>query len=176
MKCNIYLIGFMGTGKSTVSQSLALRLGYEEIDTDQRIASRQGRSIAEIFESLGEQAFREMETELLRELTGERHKIISCGGGMALRRENVELMRQNGVVILLTASPETILSRVKRDSSRPILNGNMNREYIEGLLNLRLPYYQEAGEVQIATDHRLPAAISEEIEKFLKFGKICFDF
>lgn len=176
MKRNIYLIGFMGTGKSTVSKSLSELLGYEEIDTDARIACQQGRSIPEIFESKGEEAFRDMETALLKELGEEEHKIVSCGGGMVLRTGNAALMRQNGVVVLLTAEPETIFSRVKQDDQRPILNGNMNVEYIQGLLEQRTPYYQAAGEVIVATDHRSPQEIAEEIKKSLESDKICFDF
>ncbi|MCI8496040.1 MAG: shikimate kinase [Lachnospiraceae bacterium] len=176
MKYNIYLIGFMGTGKSTVSASLARLFGYEEIDTDIQIASQQNQSISEIFESQGELAFRDMETKLLQELAGEKHKIISCGGGMAMRKENVALMQQNGVVVLLTAKPETILSRVQQDKGRPILQGNMNVAYICELLQQRSPFYQDAGEIVVATDDRTPEEIAEEIKKNIKFGKICFDF
>lgn len=164
---NIYLIGFMGTGKSTVSSCLARKLGYEEIDTDARIVERYHQSIAEIFETQGEERFRDMETELLQELCKEKNKIISCGGGMALRKENVALMRQNGVVVLLTAEPETILSRVQNDNGRPVLNGNMNLKYIQELLEQRLPYYKKAGEVVVVTDQRLPEEIAEEIRKHI---------
>lgn len=175
-KRNIYLIGFMGTGKTTVSRRLSERLGYEEIDTDEWIVRRQEQSIPEIFETQGEQAFRDMETELLRELGKESRKIISCGGGMALREENVMLMQESGVVALLTAEPETILSRVKDNNNRPVLNGNMNVEYIRELLAKRIPYYQKAGEVVVATDSYSPEEIAEEIEKKLISGKISFDF
>ena len=129
-KSNIFLIGFMGTGKTTVSRELAKLLGYEEVDTDARIVRQQNRSIAEIFEKQGEQAFREMETGLLREFEEETHKIISCGGGMALRQENVRLMQEYGAVVLLTAEPETVFARVQDDNGRPVLNGNMNVAYI----------------------------------------------
>lgn len=175
-KCNIYLIGFMGTGKTTVSHRLSELLGFEEIDTDAMIACQESQSIAEIFASRGEQVFRNLETELLRKLGEEKHKIISCGGGMALRQENVRLMQENGVVVLLTAEPETILGRVQGDNGRPILNGNMNVPYIQALLAKRLPYYEAAGEVVVATDLHSPQEIAEEIEKKLNSGKICFDF
>ena len=175
-KRNIYLIGFMGTGKTSVSHKLSELLGYEEADSDAWIAHRQNQNIAEIFEAQGEQAFRDMETELLRELGEESHKIISCGGGMALRQENVALMKDSGVVVLLTAEPETVLARVQGDSSRPILNGNMNVSYIRELMARRMPCYQAAGEVVIATDFCSPEEIAEEIQKKLKSGKICFDF
>lgn len=175
-KNNIFLIGFMGTGKTTVSHELAELLGYEEIDTDARIVMKQNQSIPEIFDSLGEQAFRDMETALLRELGTERHKIISCGGGMALREENVVLMREHGVIVLLTAEPKTILARVKDNMERPILNGNMNEPYIRELMAKRVPFYQTAGEVVIATDDCSPEEIAQDIKKNLESGKICFDF
>lgn len=176
MKDNIYLIGFMGTGKSTVSKSLAKLLGYGEIDTDVWIVRQQNKSIAEIFEKQGEDAFRDMETSLLQELQKEKHKIISCGGGMAMRTENVTLMQKNGVVVLLTAQPETILERVKNDQGRPVLNGNMNVKYIQRLLAQRSPFYQAAGEVVVPTDHRAPDDIAQEIKKNLEFFKNPFDF
>ena len=175
-KSNIFLIGFMGTGKTTVSRSLSELLGYEEIDTDAWIERQQNMSIAEIFENSGEQAFRDMETELLRGLGKERHKIISCGGGMALRQENVKLMQEHGVVTLLTAEPETILVRVQGSDERPILKWNMNVSYIRELLAKRISYYQAAGEVVVATDLQSPQEIAEEIEKKLHSDKICFDF
>lgn len=175
-KCNIYLIGFMGTGKTTVSRKLSELLDFEEIDTDAWIACQQGQSIPEIFESYGEHFFRDLETELLHRLGKEKHKIISCGGGMAMRQENVTLMQESGVVVLLTAEPETILHRVQGDDSRPILNGNMNVPYIQELLAKRLPYYEAAGEIAVATDSRSPQEIAEEIEKKLNSGKIYFDF
>ena len=168
MKYNIYLIGFMGTGKSTVSRSLASLLGYEEIDTDEQISRQQSQSITEIFEKQGEQVFRELETALLLELAEEKHKIISCGGGMAMREENVALMRKNGSVVLLTAEPGTILERVKQDKGRPVLNGNMNLEYIGSLLAQRNPFYQAAGDLVVATDGRSPDEISKEIVKKMK--------
>lgn len=175
-KSNIFLVGFMGTGKTTVSRQLSELLGYEEVDTDARIARQQDRSIAEIFAAQGEQAFREMETELLQEIGEENHKIISCGGGMALRQENVALMREHGVVVLLKAEPETIFERVRDDNGRPVLNGNMNVGYIRELMAKRMPYYQAAGEVVVATDGRSPQEIAGEIKEKLSSGKISFDF
>ena len=85
-----------------------------------------------------------------------------------MRKENTSLMRRNGIIVLLTAEPETILNRVKQDNGRPVLNGNMNLEYISRLLQERNPFYQAAGEIIIATDGRLPEEIAEEIVKKMK--------
>lgn len=112
---NILLIGFMGTGKSTVSARLKKELDMKEVDTDMLIEKRQGMTISDIFAKKGEEAFRNMETELLKELKSERNLIISCGGGMALRDENAAVMKEAGTVVWLTAEPETILERVKHD-------------------------------------------------------------
>lgn len=176
MKGNIYIIGFMGTGKTTVSRLLAEQTGFELVDTDQEIAGQQKKSINEIFESQGEGYFRNLETELLRELGTVRGKIVSCGGGMVLREENVRLMKESGVVVLLTACSRTIFSRVCQGTDRPVLNKNMSVEYVEELLEKRKPYYERAGEVIITTDDRTPEEISGEINKILKNGKISFDF
>lgn len=165
MKRNIYLVGFMGTGKSTVSHLLAESLGFEEIDTDAEIVRQQGRSIKEIFAAEGEGYFRNLETELLRQMQGLGHKVISCGGGMVLRRENISLMKKNGRTVLLTAEPETVFSRVNRNSGRPLLDGKMDVDHIRELLEQRRPYYEEAGELIVRTDGRSPEEISEEIEK-----------
>lgn len=176
MKRNIYMTGFMGTGKTTVSRILEKETGFEMVDTDEAIAGQQNKSIREIFESEGEGYFRNLETELLRELGATGGKIVSCGGGIVLREENVRLMKESGVVVLLTARPDTIFSRVRRGTDRPVLNRNMSLEYVEKLLEERMPYYQAAGEVIITTDNRTPREISGEINKILKNGKISFDF
>lgn len=175
MKHNIYLVGFMGTGKSTVSHILAKSLGFEEIDTDVEIVRQQGRSIKDIFAVEGEEFFRSLETELLKQLQGRREQVVSCGGGMVLRKENISLMKENGIVVLLTAEPETIFSRVGRNSGRPLLDGKMDVGYIRDLLEQRRPFYEEAGELVVKTDGRSPEEISEEIKKMDFFEKtFCF--
>lgn len=169
MKSNIYMIGFMGTGKSTISRKLAAMIGYREIDTDYEISKNENMRIPEIFEKHGEEYFRNLETEFLKEMQKKEKCIISCGGGMVLRKENVELMKQNGVVVLLTATPETILSRVERGKDRPILNGHMNVEYIEELMEARREYYEAAGELVIVTDGKETIEIAEEIKNSFDF-------
>lgn len=160
---NILLIGFMGTGKSTVSSRLKKRLGMKEVDTDALIVKREGMSISDIFAQKGEEAFRNMETALLEELESQRNLIISCGGGMALRDENAAIMKAAGTVVWLTAEPETILKRVKNDDSRPLLRGNKNTAFISDLLEKRRPKYEAAADIAVATDYRKINDICDEI-------------
>ncbi len=111
-------------------------------------------SIPDIFATYGEEYFRNLETELLRELRAENGCVISCGGGVALREENVAEMKKNGRVVLLTASPETIYERVKDSNDRPLLNGNKNVEFIADLMEKRREKYEAAADVVIRTDHK----------------------
>jgi 3-dehydroquinate dehydratase type I len=163
MKTNIYLIGFMGTGKSSVSATLKEQLGYEEIDTDALIVQEQGMAISDIFEQYGEPYFRQLETECLIKLQETKGKIISCGGGMAVKPENVELMKQNGKVVLLTATPETILERVKHDDSRPLLRNRKTVEGIAELMEKRREAYENAADKIVPTDNKSVKDIATEI-------------
>ena len=136
---NIYLIGFMGTGKTTVSKELHKLLGYHELDMDGEIEEREHMKIKDMFDAYGEEYFRTKETNLVMELEQKSGYIVSCGGGVVLRSENVASMKKGGVVILLTAEPKTIYERVHMSTNRPLLNGNMNVEYIAMLMEKRLP-------------------------------------
>ena len=160
---NIVLIGFMGCGKSTISRALNKRFSMEIVEMDQLIAQREGMSISEIFETHGEQYFRDAETNLLKELQNRTNVIISCGGGTPLREENVVEMKKNGKVFLLTATPETILERVKSSHDRPLLENNKNVEFISNLLNQRRDKYQAAADFVIETDGKSTGQICDEI-------------
>lgn len=162
-KKHIVLIGFMGVGKSTVSEELKRQSGWEEVDTDQWIVRQEGKSIAEIFSEEGEEYFRQKETDMIDELAGRKPCIISCGGGMALRELNVRKLREIGEVVLLTAEPETIYKRVRYSTDRPLLNNNMNVEYIRELMEKRRPFYERAATVTVSTDCRLAGDIAKEI-------------
>ena len=105
---NIFLIGFMGAGKSTVAVALKERLGYKRVEMDQRIEENRGMTISDIFARYGEAYFRNLESNTLIELGNETGLVISCGGGVAMRERNVAEMKKNGRVVLLTASPESI--------------------------------------------------------------------
>ena len=163
MSKNIMLIGFMGAGKTTVSRELSKMTGKKELDMDAYIVKKEGMSIADMFEKYGEEYFRKKETESLIEIMEMEGLIVSCGGGVVVKDENVEHMKKDGVIVLLTATPETTLSRVKDSTDRPILNGNMNIEFITNLMNKRKDRYLSVADVIVATDNKMVSDICKEI-------------
>lgn len=176
-KENVILIGFMGSGKSTVGIALSYRLQCVLTDTDKMIERKEGRSISEIFASEGEAYFRQKETELLEKLKKEKGKqIFSVGGGTPLRPENRKLLRELGTVVYLKASPETVYERLRGDTTRPLLQGDDPMGKIKRLLGERGEIYREAADIIVETDRKRPARIAGEIERALKeykfFGKM----
>ena len=165
---NIVLIGFMGTGKSTVSELLKRRFAMEVVEMDQIIAKRQGMSISDIFATYGEEYFRDLETNLLIEMQSKKNMVISCGGGVPMRERNVIEMKKNGRVVLLIAKPETILNRVKNNHDRPLLEGNKNVDFIADLMEKRREKYQTAADIVIETDGKSGLEICEELVKKLR--------
>ena len=160
---NIVLIGFMGAGKSTVSDYLSTMFAMRIVEMDQVIAEREEMSIPDIFATYGEEYFREQETKLLIELQDKKNTIISCGGGAALRAENVTEMKKNGRVVLLTASPETVYERVKDSDDRPVLKENNNVEFIADLMENRREKYEAAADIVIQTDNKTVLQVCEEL-------------
>lgn len=160
---HIFLIGFMGCGKSTVARTLSTQLKIPQIEMDEQIVKEQGMPITEIFDKYGEEHFRDIETDLLRRICGQEGAIVSCGGGAVLREENIAMMKAAGRIVLLTAKPETILERVKHNNDRPVLNGHMNVEYISELMEKRRACYEVAADVVIATDGKSVEEICREI-------------
>lgn len=151
---NIILTGYMGSGKTTIGKNVAKRKNYIFVDTDEMIVKQQQRSINEIFAMEGEQTFREMETALLRQLIEEKkeHMVLSTGGGMPLREENRRLLSKLGIVIYLKASPATIYSRIKGDTTRPLLQCENPMKRIEEMLTVREPLYEEGAGVVVNVD------------------------
>lgn len=160
---NIFLIGFMGAGKSTVARELKDRLEMDRVEMDQVIVERQEMSIADIFDEYGEEYFRNLESNLLIELQKRKQTIVSCGGGVVVREENTDHMKKNGRVVLLTANPETVYERVKNSKDRPILNENMNVEFIRGLMEKRKARYEAVADVIVDTDGKNVTEICEEV-------------
>lgn len=162
MKDNIYLIGFMGSGKSAAAAAFRRQNGFHILEMDEEIGKREEMTIPEIFAQKGEDYFRALETELLRELSGEKGIVVSCGGGVPMRRENVELMKKAGRIVLLTASPETILMRVGDGSGRPLLAGKTPGG-VKELMEARRPFYESAADICVQTDGKTPEMICREI-------------
>ena len=160
---NIVLIGFMGAGKSTISDYLKTVFAMDVIEMDQIIAERAGMSISDIFETYGEQYFRDCETNLLIEMQARTNVVISCGGGTPMRECNVVEMKKNGRVVLLTAKPETILERVKDSHDRPLIENNKTVPFIADLMNKRREKYEAAADIIIETDGKSELEICEEL-------------
>ena len=150
---NIVLIGFMGCGKSTVGRELQQRLGYPLVDMDQVIEHRAGKPITAIFAEEGEPAFRDMETDLLRELSDPEspRRIISTGGGVVGRAENRELLKKLGYVVWLHAPVSVILERTGKNRARPLLHTENPAEKIRTLMAERQPLYQESSHLKLDT-------------------------
>ena len=160
---NIVLIGFMGAGKSTISEFLKTAFAMDVIEMDQIIAEREGMSISDIFEVYGEQYFRDLETNLLIEMQARTNVVISCGGGTPMRECNVVEMKKNGRVVLLTAKPETILDRVKDSHDRPLIENNKTVPFIAELMEKRREKYEAAADIVIETDGKDKLQICEEL-------------
>ena len=169
---NIVLIGFMGAGKSTISDFLRTVFAMEVVEMDQIIAEREGMSISDIFETYGEEYFRNLETNLLIEMQDKKNVVISCGGGVAMRERNVEEMKKNCKVVLLTASPETIYERVKDNNDRPVLQGRKNVAGISELMEQRREKYEAAADIVVNTDDKDVLTICEELVQKLTRAEI----
>ena len=168
---NIFLIGFMGTGKSTIASVFSNKYKMEIVEMDEMLAERERMSIPDIFEKYGEMYFRNLETEYLKEIKQMTNRIISCGGGVVLRQENVSLMKENGKIVLLTASPEEIYERVKNDNERPLLKGRKSVEAIKELMEARRAKYEAAADIIISTDGKAAEEICDELMDKLKRAK-----
>ncbi len=163
MRDTIFLIGFMGAGKSTIAECLKQQYGRRVVEMDQRIEEQEQMPISRIFEEKGEEYFRELETELLRELQKDPNLVVSCGGGTPLRSCNMELMRESGRIFFLTASPETVYERVKDSHNRPLLEKNKNLPFIRSLMEERQERYEAAADYLVSTDGRKAEEICREI-------------
>ena len=150
---NLYLVGFMGTGKTTIGRAAAQRMGFALLDTDHEIERQQGRTIAEIFSGSGEAAFRSLEREYIESGHPATRTVVSCGGGLVVPPGMLDLLQSRGVVICLHASIETILARTERHQHRPLLNVDDPNLRVRTLYAAREPIYKRAGTV-ILTDSR----------------------
>ena len=150
---NIYLVGFMGTGKTTVGRAVAMRLGFQAMDSDHEIEREKGRTVAQIFAGEGEAAFRALERRFIERGHPDRGVVVACGGGLVMQPGMLELLRANGVVICLHATLDTILQRTAQARTRPLLNVENPEARIRQLYAEREETYKRAGAV-ILTDFR----------------------
>lgn len=160
---NIVLMGFMGTGKTSIGKYLSQLMEMELVDIDELLVSRMNMSINKIFEIYGEEYFRGLETTAIEEVSQRSNLIISCGGGVVLNPRNIEALRETGRVIWLKAQPETLYQRLQEDDSRPLLKNNLTISYINALLTERWAKYEAAADFTVDTD----TSSIEEISKMI---------
>lgn len=152
----------MGTGKSEVGRILAEKLSYSFVDSDAEIEKEQKISITEIFQNYGEARFRDIEADIIEQLSDMENMVISTGGGVVLRDSNMKNLRKNGIIVCLTASAETILQRTSQSNNRPLLQVADQLQRIKELLEFRAPFYSNA-DIIVNTDNKTPTEISSEI-------------
>lgn len=167
---NIVLIGYMGSGKSSVGHKAAKALGLEFLDTDELIEEEEQMTISKLFEEKGEAYFRQKETETIQRLQKERKgKIIATGGGLPMKEENRELLKQLGTVIYLKAETATLLKRLSGDNKRPLLKEGDLRNKIETMLEIRNPVYEAVADEIFRTDGMSFYEMICRIEKILQY-------
>ena len=160
---NVFLVGLMGAGKSTVGRILARRLGKRFVDTDHEIEKRNGVTIPVIFEIEGEDGFRKREQEVLADLAQEPDLVLSTGGGIVLRPENREILRNQGFVVYLSARPELLAERTRHDRSRPLLNVADPLTRLRELHAVRDPLYREVAHAVVETGRGAPQQVVQAI-------------
>ncbi len=185
MRTNVVLIGFMGAGKTAVGKVLAKRLGKKFVELDSVIERKAGKSIPEIFQQDGEVTFRELEIEVTKEVSRDKNLIIACGGGIVLNKINIDRLKNEAIIVYLTASPRVLLRRVSDSGEgRPLLNtsnrgGDEPRHYdldarsplnrsIQELLRFRKPFYDRAADIKISTSKLDINSVAEQIIVELK--------
>ena len=160
---NIALIGFMGTGKSTVGKLLAGMLGMIYVDSDEEITRFSGCNISDLFAEYGEKRFREIETDTGHRLSLLDGVVISCGGGVAIDLENISILHKNSKIVLLTASPEEVLRRTSGDISRPLLNIDNRLTRIKEIMKVRNSSYLAAADQVVDTNNSTPKEVVNQI-------------
>ena len=164
---NIFLIGPMGVGKSTIGRQLAKLLSKEFMDTDYEIEKRTGVDIPTLFDIEGEEGFRKREAAVVEEMTSGSNLVLATGGGVILREDNRRALRR-GFVVYLSASLDTLIERTRRDKSRPLLQNTDRQKKIEELMAERDPIYRQESDIIVETDGRSAKAVAKEIVDQLK--------
>ena len=165
----VFLIGFVGSGKTAVANCLAGKYGLSKIDLDAYIEQKEHGTIADIISSNTEEVFRAKETKYLRKVISKDYRVISLGSGVVLKEENIQLIKEKGIIILLTAKPETIVQRIKNDRTRPLVGDNMDLDYVNSLMSQRNLMYENVADLIINTDDKSIEDICKEIVESLGF-------
>lgn len=164
---NVFLVGPMGVGKSTIGRLLAAELDLNFCDSDRVIEDRTGADIPWIFDMEGEAGFRERESNVLKELATEAGLVVATGGGIVMRPENGDVMKNAGYVCYLTASVDHLVERTARDKKRPLLQVENPRQKIIDLLAIRDPIYRAIADFIVNTDRRSPKSVAQEIASLI---------
>jgi shikimate kinase len=167
---NIYLVGFMGTGKTSVGRQLAKEKQLNFIDLDELIEQKEQRRIVDIFAKDGEAHFRKIEKKILKQVSTQKKFVVACGGGVVLDKDNIKLMKKTGRMICLYAKPEEILKRVSANTNRPLLNVASPQKRIELLLKMRAPYYMQAERIVDTSRYSIKEVV-RKISKILASKK-----
>lgn len=165
---NIYLVGPMGSGKTTIGQRLARLLGLEFLDCDHELEAQTGASVSLIFDVEGEDGFRARETRLLADLTTRKGVLIATGGGAVLREENRRMLRESGLVVYLKTSVAQQLQRLSRDRSRPLLQIADRRARLEALAEHRNPLYEEVAQIVFPAQNRGLDSVAKDLEQKIR--------
>lgn len=165
---NLFLVGPMGAGKSTIGRRLASRFGLPFIDLDEEIERRNGVAIPLIFELEGEPGFRQRESRLLDEVTQQRGVVLATGGGAVLSADNRQLLRERGFVVYLAATVAQQISRLARDTKRPLLQTPDRRQRLEHMAILRNPLYEEVADMIVPGSHAVVSQTSRHIAQRLE--------
>lgn len=165
MAALIWLIGMMGSGKSTVARRLGDRLEWEWLDLDEVISQRVGASITGFWAEGGEEEFRDIEVEALRAVASDANRVVATGGGVVVRDESVAMMRSSGLVVWLQATPETLVRRIGAAADRPLLHEGERLATLTGILAERRAAYDAAAHVSVATDDVSVGTVVDRIEE-----------
>jgi len=168
---NVYLVGMMGSGKTTTGKALAKMLGVRFVDLDEQIVERVGRSINDIFKMEGELYFRNVESELLLQVSKDSNQIVATGGGIVINPSNSARMKSTGLVVYLKTGLDALWQRVKAKTDRPLLSTSDPRKALEGLHSERTPLYEENSDQTFLTDGKSPEAVALEIYRKSFEGK-----
>ncbi len=169
---NIFLVGPMGAGKSTIGRQLASSLGYEFQDSDQEIQRRTGVDIATVFEFEGEEGFRNREQQVIKDLAQQDNIVLATGGGAVLVAENRQQLAARGFVIYLHCSPEQQYARTSRDRNRPLLDTEDPKQKLKDLMALREPIYRQVADMVVSTERRGTSSVVKEIRRRLESDEL----